>query len=90
MTMLRSNAEPQFLIDPVVLDAAGQVLAFWVKERFGMLVDVFPYALDELRCYGPPPPPGTRLDCRVRAELIGDTLTRCDIDIVDDGRQGVV
>jgi phosphopantetheinyl transferase len=59
------------------------VLAFWIKERFGILVDVFPYALDELVCCGPPPAPGSRFECRVRAELLGDTLTRCDIEITD-------
>jgi phosphopantetheine--protein transferase-like protein len=81
--LLRSNAVPRFLTDPVVLDAAGQVLAYWVKERCGILVDVFPYALEELRIYAPPARPGTTFECRVRAELVGDTQTRCDIGIVD-------
>jgi len=81
--LLRSQPSPAFLTDPVVLDAAGQVLAYWVKERLGVLVDVFPYRLEELRLYAPPAAPGTVLDCRVRAELLGDTRTRCDALIVD-------
>jgi acyl transferase domain-containing protein/phosphopantetheinyl transferase len=81
--LLRSNPSPVFLTDPVLLDAAGQVLAFWVKERLGILVDVFPYRLEELRIYGPPAAPGTAAECRVRAELVGESQTRCDIDIVD-------
>ena len=81
--LLRSNPSPAFLTDPVLLDAAGQVLAFWVKERFGILVDVFPYRLEELRLYAPPAAPGAAVDCRVRAELVGESQTRCDIEIVD-------
>jgi len=54
-----------------------------VKERFGILVDVFPYRLEELVLYAPPGEPGAVLDCRVRAELVGETRTRCDIEIVD-------
>jgi acyl transferase domain-containing protein/phosphopantetheinyl transferase len=81
--LLRSNPSPTFLCDPVLLDAAGQVLAFWVKERFGVMVDVFPYRLEELVLHAPPAEPGTLLDCRVRAELVDETRTRCDIEIVD-------
>jgi phosphopantetheinyl transferase len=81
--LLRSNPSPAFLTDPVILDAAGQVLAFWVKERCGILVDVFPYRLEELTIYGSPAAPGTACECRVRAELVGDSRTRCDIDVVD-------
>ena len=81
--LLRSNPSPAFLTDPVILDAAGQVLAFWVKERFGLLVDVFPYRLEELTLYAPPAAPGAAAECRVRAELLGESRTRCDIDIVD-------
>jgi acyl transferase domain-containing protein/phosphopantetheinyl transferase len=81
--LLRSNPSPAFLTDPVLLDAAGQVLAFWVKERLGVLVDVFPYRLEELRLYAPPAAPGAEVDCRVRAQMLGETRTRCDVEIVD-------
>jgi acyl transferase domain-containing protein/phosphopantetheinyl transferase len=84
--LFRSRPAPSFLTDPVLLDAAGQALAFWVKERVGRSVDVFPYALETLRIYGPPPPAGTAAECRVRAEL-QETRTRCDIGILDpEGR----
>ena len=81
--LFRSNPRPAFLTDPVLLDAAGQVLAYWVKERSGLLVDVFPYRLGELRLFAPPPEPGAKVECRVRAELVGETRTRCDIALVD-------
>ncbi len=81
--LLQSNPKPRFLLDPVLIDAAGQALAYWVKERFGILVDVFPYGVEAVRAYGPPPEPGASFECRVRAELVGSAQTRCDIDIVD-------
>ena len=76
--------EPELLTDAVALDAAGQVLAYWAKERLGAHVDVFPFRVAAIRILQPPPAPGTRMRCDVRASLVGERQTRCDIDIVDD------
>jgi hypothetical protein len=73
--LFRSRPSPPFLTDPVLLDAAGQVLAYWVKERFGLYVDVFPYRLEELALFAPLGEPGGEVECRVRAEALGDTRT---------------
>jgi phosphopantetheine--protein transferase-like protein len=82
--LLDGRPAPGFLTDPVLLDAAGQVLAFWVKERLGVEVDVFPYRVGAVRVFGPPPAPGGRITCRVRGEIDGAMRTRCDIDLVDE------
>ena len=73
----------QMLTDAVLLDAAGQALAFWAKERLGPHVDVFPFAVRAIHVFQPPPAPGTPVRCDVRASLEGDLQTTCDIDIVD-------
>jgi phosphopantetheinyl transferase len=75
--------EPELLTDAVALDAAGQVLAYWAKEQLGPHVDVFPFRVGAIRVMQPPPAAGTRIRCDVRASLVGDLQTRCDIDLVD-------
>ena len=81
--LFRDEQEPKFLTDPVVLDAAGQVVAFWTREELDTGFDIFPYRLDALELFGPPLQPGTELQCRVRAQLLGDKQIRSDIEIVD-------
>lgn len=81
--LFRDDKEPNFLTDPVVLDAAGQVVAFWTREELKEGFDIFPYRLDALELFGPLLPYGTQLQCRVRAELLGDKQIRSDIEVVD-------
>ncbi|MGH9162317.1 MAG: beta-ketoacyl synthase N-terminal-like domain-containing protein [Vicinamibacteraceae bacterium] len=81
--LFASRPEPKFLMDPVLLDGAGQVLAFWAKERLEPGVDVFPYRVSSLRLYGPAPPVGSQMTCRVRAGALGDDRTCCDFALVD-------
>ncbi len=78
-----SHAPDGLLTDAVLLDAAGQALAFWAKERLGLHVDVFPFAVRAIHVCQAPPPPGTPLRCDVRASLDGDLQTTCDIDVID-------
>jgi acyl transferase domain-containing protein/phosphopantetheinyl transferase (holo-ACP synthase) len=81
--LLRDDPEPAFVTDPVLLDAAGQVVAFWVMERFDSRTDIFPYRLEALELDAGGLPPGTRVECRVRATAVSDDHVRSDIDLVD-------
>jgi phosphopantetheinyl transferase len=81
--MIAGMPQPAFLIDPVTLDAAGQALAFWAQEQLDPTGDVFPYRLAALDCYGPPPAPGARLECRAAVIQAGDRDIRADIEILD-------
>ena len=85
--LLRGHDEPRFALDPVVLDAAGQVVGFWTAEHLERGRVVFPFALDALDVYGPQRPAGEALTCAAEIELLGDQLVRSDIDVIDaDGR----
>jgi len=85
--MLRSTPEPDFVLDPVVLDAAGQVIGFWAADEFERGKVIFPFRLAALELYEPPRPEGEELTCVAAIERIGDTLLRSDIDVLDsDGR----
>jgi phosphopantetheinyl transferase (holo-ACP synthase) len=78
---------PDFVLDPVVLDAAGQVIGFWTAERLDRARVVFPFRLAALDLYGPPLPAGRTLPCTAAIELVGDALVRSDIEVLDpEGR----
>jgi len=82
-TLVRDHPEPAFLADPVVLDAAGQAVAFWSQEMLQREGDVFPYRLGALRCYGPLPAAGAILRCDVAVRHVSEKDIRSDITISD-------
>ncbi len=72
-----------FLSDPVVLDAAGQVIAYWTSDHLETGFHIFPFRLEELTLYGPCLIPPERAECRAAISLEGDSQVRSDIDIID-------
>jgi acyl transferase domain-containing protein/phosphopantetheinyl transferase (holo-ACP synthase) len=81
--LMRENPEPNFVLDPVVLDAAGQVVGFWAAEMLDQARVVFPFRLEALDLYGPPPAQGETLACSAAIRLEGDQLVSSDIDVLD-------
>jgi acyl transferase domain-containing protein len=82
-TLVKDHPEPGFLTDPVVLDAAGQVVAFWTQEVLQKAGDIFPYRLGALHCYGPLRAPGALLRCDVAVTHVSDKDLHSDIEIRD-------
>ena len=83
-----ATPRPRFVLDPVVLDAAGQLVGFWAAEQLERGRVVFPFRLAALDLYGPPPGRGSRSTCtrgdRARRRR---SCVRSDIDVVDaDGQ----
>lgn len=81
--LLAGVSRPAFLIDPVLLDAAGQTVALWSQEQLDPTGDVVTDRLSALDCHGPLPQPGTRAACRAAVTRIGDKDLSSDIEIVD-------
>ena len=81
--LLRGTSVPEFVLDPVVLDAAGQVIGFWAAEMLERAQVVFPFRLAALDLYGPALPAGERLACTAAIVLEGEQLVRSDIDVLD-------
>jgi acyl transferase domain-containing protein/phosphopantetheinyl transferase (holo-ACP synthase) len=79
--------DPGFVLDPVVLDAAGQVIGFWAADQLSEGRVIFPFRLAALDLHGPRPSEGEPLTCVAAVDLLGDTLMRSDIDVLTaDGR----
>jgi acyl transferase domain-containing protein/phosphopantetheinyl transferase len=83
--LLRGDPSPRFVLDPVVLDAAGQVIGFWTAEQLATGKVIFPFRLEALDIYGPPRPAGTVATCVASIHLVGDQQVRSDIDVIADG-----
>ncbi len=85
--LFRSDATPRFITDPVVLDAAGQLVGFWAAEYLDRGFVVFPYRLESLNLYAHNQAVGERITCRLKLELVGDNRIRSDVEICGaDGR----
>ena len=81
--LFTDNPQPAFLFDPVLLDAAGQVVAYWFWEAIEKGTDLFPYRVGAFHCYAPAPPAGTQLECRVVRQFESDAVIHSDIEVLD-------
>lgn len=83
--LFRSIPNPRFVTDPVVLDAAGQLVGFWTAEYLERGFVVFPYRLETIHIYGPNRPAGERLACRLKLQLLGDEQIRSSLEVLGAG-----
>jgi acyl transferase domain-containing protein len=81
--LFTDNPRPAFLFDPVLLDAAGQVVAYWFWEAIEKGTDLFPYRVGAFHCYAQAPPTGTLLECRVVRRFESDAVIHSDIEVLD-------
>jgi phosphopantetheinyl transferase len=82
--MLRSDPQPGFVLDPVVLDAAGQLIGFWAAEALDRAQIVFPFSCAALEVYGPRRAAGETLRCAARVtQMLGSQLVTSDIEVTD-------
>jgi acyl transferase domain-containing protein len=85
--LFRSDSSPRFVTDPLVLDAAGQLVGYWTAEHLERGFVVFPYRLEALHIFGSNRPVGERVKCRLRLRLMGTSQIRSDLDLVGtDGK----
>ena len=83
--LLGASPRPNFALDPVALDAAGQVIGFWAAEMLEQARVVFPFRLAALDVYGPPLGEGEALTCNAAIRLEGEQLVSSNIDVLDSG-----
>ncbi len=85
--LFASTPDPTLLIDPVLLDAAGQLVGFWALEHLSDGFTGFPFTVEELRLFEPNPAPGTPVRGLARIAYVSARQVRADIDLVGpDGR----
>lgn len=83
----RFTTQPQFRTDPALLDAAGQVVGYWLTERFAWGFNCFPYHVGSFRQYAAMPPAGTKVICRCDVKMTDPLRIEAHLDVLDaDGR----
>ncbi|MGD8834293.1 MAG: beta-ketoacyl synthase N-terminal-like domain-containing protein [Desulfobacteraceae bacterium] len=82
------NGKPtNFTTDPIVLDAAGQVVGFWTMEHMTKNFMVFPYRLKKLDIFQDRRPEHTKITCLARITLKGVQQVSTDLNLVGpDGK----
>lgn len=83
----RDTAQPRFRTDPALLDAAGQLVGYWLTERYTWGFNCFPYHVGSFRQYAPMPPAGTRVICCCDVRMTDALRIEAHFDVLDaDGR----
>lgn len=79
----RNLPHATFQIDAGLLDAAGQLVGYWVSEQFGTDFNVFPFRVTAFQQYEPPLPPGSEILCRGIMGFVSEWQTVAHFDFLD-------
>jgi malonyl CoA-acyl carrier protein transacylase/phosphopantetheinyl transferase (holo-ACP synthase) len=62
--------QPQLVLNPVLLDAVGQLAAFWIAQSAGVEFNCFPSSIERIELYVPCPESIPGLELRGRQRLL--------------------
>ena len=89
---LRINEMPgvpldRLVVDPAMLDCAGQLVAFWMleQERRKTAFGIFPFLARRIVVHAPPAAAGSIVECRARISR-QSLATNADVVFASDGR----
>ncbi|MFI0816279.1 beta-ketoacyl synthase N-terminal-like domain-containing protein [Streptomyces sp. NPDC021098] len=69
-----------------LLDNVGQLLGYWIMATRTSRSVVFPVGMRLMRFYGPPPRPGTPVECLVRIVALTDAALEADVQLLIGGQ----
>ncbi len=75
---------PIFRTDAGLLDAAGQLVGYWLTEQFGPDVNCFPFQIKAFRQYVEPLPPGSKVICRALIEFTSSSQIQAQFELLDE------
>jgi acyl transferase domain-containing protein/phosphopantetheinyl transferase/acyl carrier protein len=79
----RALPKASFAIDPVLVDAAGQLVGFWTADRLDRKFVIFPVGFRALELYQPILAASEPLTCRMRQPTLRDDRVSSDIEFAD-------
>ncbi len=82
-----SNQKPKFIIDPFLLDAAGQLVGYWPVEYLESGFVIFPIAVRAVHIYQDPPPLSKWLKTSMRLQQITNNNIIADLEIMGENDQ---
>jgi malonyl CoA-acyl carrier protein transacylase len=78
----RTRDADRFIIDPVVLDAMGQLIGCWTADEYHAGLSVFPFRLSRLDLYRNLIHAGETVRCMARIHEIDDHWISSSVDVV--------
>lgn len=81
-TLLGSDPDPKFLIDPFFLDAGGQLVGYWPVEYMSEGYVALPIRIGELTLYRPLPGVGSVARCEVTIQQVTPRQFKADYDVI--------
>lgn len=78
---------PIFQTDAGLLDAAGQLVGYWLTEQFGPDVNCFPFQIKAFQQYVKPLPPGRKISCRAYIEFTSSSQIQAQFELLDETGQ---
>lgn len=80
----QAEGQPQFCLDPGLLDAAGQLVGYWISEQWGPADSYcFPFQIASIYQYADPLPPGSPVLCRSQMQFTGPHQIDANFELVD-------
>jgi phosphopantetheinyl transferase len=83
--LFRDGRALPFRTDPMLLDAASQILGYWTAERLERAFVVFPFAVEAIDLHAPALTPPARARARVCSTAEGTDRLRADLEVLDAG-----
>ena len=79
-----ADSEPAVLaIDAGLLDAAGQLVGYWLSERFSSDFNCFPFEVLGYEQFAAPAPPGQTIICHAHIRLAEANQIEANLDLLD-------
>jgi hypothetical protein len=76
--------KPKLITDPFLLDAAGQVVAYWPHEFLTREFIVFPVAINSIQYFGHGFEEGQELECQVQIKQKDSRQIKSDFSLADN------
>lgn len=83
VNMFRSHRDPKLFTDPILIDAAGQVVGLWAQAHLNTGFIAFPTGIDALYLYGPSTT--NPVKCYAQMTLLDDGRIQSNLDLVESG-----
>jgi acyl transferase domain-containing protein/phosphopantetheinyl transferase len=81
----REGYRPVFQIDPLLLDAATQLVAFWVVDRFRTtMFHTFPFQIEAFHQYEAQLSSSSKVICRGRMSFLNEQQIESNFDFIDE------
>jgi malonyl CoA-acyl carrier protein transacylase len=87
--LFQDNSNPALRLPAALLDAAGQLVAYWLMEQGRKHFGLFPVQLARYEQFGPPPVSGEKVILRGQTRHFGQ-MTTTNVDILDESGTTII